>query len=261
MNITLSLQDGELEVKILHENKYKLSRVTSATCRFQSNDNAKLLKLIKGDISDEYLAIFRFETQEREIMKAVEAFLALGPKFNIHFGCIHLKAAFPIKKSDRQYSEADILKKIEGIAKGHLHLRDHLKAKGLSDAQIDKRLSTYLKRKKHSLPSTTLKQGKHNKVTPALEKSQNNSMVQRELNTPGRLYLISHKGMRIESPFSCTECSTFAKPVWRYAESNAGEVYLCSRCKPRVLNRSFDKLDAMNVSMQAGRFESNRRRH
>jgi hypothetical protein len=76
-----------------------------------------------------------------------------------------------------------------------------------------------------------------------------------------RVYLESRRGTRVEGPRACTECKQSRAVVWRYARSNLGEVHLCAVCKVRAFERSFGKIDALDMSVSGGAFESNRRRH
>lgn len=49
--------------------------------------------------------------------------------------------------------------------------------------------------------------------------------------------LLSHRGTRT-SGHGCGECGS-TRDVFRYAESNYGETFICQRCKPKVFDRSF----------------------
>lgn len=73
--------------------------------------------------------------------------------------------------------------------------------------------------------------------------------------------LISKRGRRIDLDRQCAACGALISPTWRYAESNLGPVHLCGGCKPRVMEQSFGKVDAMVRSVSAGAFESNRNKH
>ena len=75
------------------------------------------------------------------------------------------------------------------------------------------------------------------------------------------IILISKKATRIDEAKMCNKCLAFTKGIWRYAESNIGEVYICSRCKQSVYSRSFGSKDALDIAVQGGLFESNRRKH
>jgi hypothetical protein len=60
----------------------------------------------------------------------------------------------------------------------------------------------------------------------------------------------------------CDECHTRGeKKLWRYSRSNQGTICLCSRCKRIVLDRSFGPIDAQDVALEGGAFETNPRRH
>ena len=263
MQIIWSLQEDELEIKFLRGEDTERSRVTSAKCKFRASGVANLIRQVNGEVSDTYLAIFRFETQEHDLKKAADAFWALSPIFKIKFGRAELIASFLRKNPDQKYSETDILRRIKGIAKGRTHLRDHLKAKGLTDDEIDSRLKEYLKEQNQLIPSETHNQVNENDHESVMSKEPTGrARIETEfIPLPEQLVLISRRGTRLQSQFTCSECCILTKPVWRYSESNVGEVCLCSRCKPKVFNRSFDKIDAMQFSVQAGLFESNRQRH
>lgn len=76
-----------------------------------------------------------------------------------------------------------------------------------------------------------------------------------------QIVLKSHRAYRVSEPKTCDSCNTRVNLSWRYAESNRGTVYICDRCKSKIYIRSFGEKDAMNVSVQGGQFESNRRKH
>jgi len=75
------------------------------------------------------------------------------------------------------------------------------------------------------------------------------------------LKLISRRGTRVDGARVCAECGRLKTPVWHYTRSSRGEVCICTFCKPRVFNRSFGKLDALDFAQRGGGFESNRRNH
>jgi hypothetical protein len=58
----------------------------------------------------------------------------------------------------------------------------------------------------------------------------------------------------------CNECGFSDEFLWKYTKSNFGVVYLCWRCKPKVFDRSFGKIDATRMTYP-GHFESNPHRH
>ncbi len=82
-----------------------------------------------------------------------------------------------------------------------------------------------------------------------------------ETTDVGMLRLISKKGTRHDRKTRCSECKSIFEVVWLYAESNRGPVALCSMCKPVVFDRSFPQVDALDVAIRIGRFESNRKEH
>ncbi len=75
------------------------------------------------------------------------------------------------------------------------------------------------------------------------------------------IILISRRGQKVDEYTKCSQCDKWKLQVWRYAESNQGEVHLCSACKPRIFDRSFGKIDALDVAVSGGGFETNKRKH
>ena len=60
--------------------------------------------------------------------------------------------------------------------------------------------------------------------------------------------LISHKSKRIEFSGRCYDCGGIYSTLWRYRESNHGEINLCSICKQNALDRSFLYVDALSMA-------------
>jgi hypothetical protein len=85
--------------------------------------------------------------------------------------------------------------------------------------------------------------------------------IQPVIRREGSLILTSERSHRVNEAKLCDSCGTPVSVSWRYAESNRGTVHICGGCKPQVCVRSFGEKDAMDVSVQGGRFESNRRKH
>jgi len=75
-----------------------------------------------------------------------------------------------------------------------------------------------------------------------------------------KLTLKSKHGERVAGDGVCDECRNDLKLSWRYL-SDRGAVHLCGLCRDVALERSFGAVDAMTVSVQGGRIDSNRRRH
>ncbi len=61
-----------------------------------------------------------------------------------------------------------------------------------------------------------------------------------------RIILVSWRATR-SNVRKCDNCKKEEKQTWRYAESNKGTVFICDKCKQRVRNRSFGRLDAYDV--------------
>ncbi len=75
-----------------------------------------------------------------------------------------------------------------------------------------------------------------------------------------RLKVYSKRGTRINELLRCSRCGKLRHPVWRYAQSSKGPVFLCSDCKPRS-SKSSRKRDALSAAIRVGYFEGSRRRH
>ncbi len=76
------------------------------------------------------------------------------------------------------------------------------------------------------------------------------------------LVLTSKRGKKVEAYRECAECGRSRMPVWRYAESNLGPVFLCAPCKIEVFDRSHGHIDALaHADTGGGAFEMNRRKH
>jgi len=88
------------------------------------------------------------------------------------------------------------------------------------------------------------------------DQRRKNHQDKRRKNRSRRVKIIlkSSRGERIQRPSKCSRCGQPAAVVWKYAKSNIGTVYLCSRCKPWVLDASFGKIDALDHAYQGGRF-------
>jgi hypothetical protein len=78
--------------------------------------------------------------------------------------------------------------------------------------------------------------------------------------TGSRLILFSERYKKLRGGGRCSECGFRDDVVWCYRESNQGTVQLCRECRPKVLDRSFGEVDAMNRAWISA-FETNRRRH
>ena len=59
------------------------------------------------------------------------------------------------------------------------------------------------------------------------------------LTKPGNITLTSRVGKRAGKG-CCAECGLEVTNLWHYSESNRGPVDICSACKPKVFERSFD---------------------
>lgn len=75
-----------------------------------------------------------------------------------------------------------------------------------------------------------------------------------------QIILYSDRYRKIRSGGRCSECGFMGDVVWRYRDSNQGTVQLCRECQPKVLDRSFGRLDAIERSWISS-FETSRRKH
>jgi len=75
------------------------------------------------------------------------------------------------------------------------------------------------------------------------------------------IILTSQRGTRVDEERLCDRCFKEHEVLWRYAESTQGTVHLCGVCKIKVYERSFGSVDALNMSVSGGGFETSKRRH
>jgi hypothetical protein len=78
---------------------------------------------------------------------------------------------------------------------------------------------------------------------------------------PVPLILISKRGVRVNERMSCDSCQIHRDLFWRYSESNKGVVHICARCKPKLFDRSFNKIDALNFAKTGSSFETKRSKY
>lgn len=76
-----------------------------------------------------------------------------------------------------------------------------------------------------------------------------------------KLKVQSSECMRGRVTRHCTSCGKPTDRPWIYNLSSRDPVYLCSKCKPAVLSRSFGRNAILNSKMISSGFETSRRRH
>ncbi len=86
-------------------------------------------------------------------------------------------------------------------------------------------------------------------------------MAKRRQGPQVRIYLQSKRGRQITAGGRCFVCRKDYRIVWRYSASDVGTVDLCDDCKAQALDRSFGRIDALDLPHEGGQFEANRRRH
>jgi DNA-directed RNA polymerase subunit M/transcription elongation factor TFIIS len=128
----------------------------------------------------------------------------------------------------------------------------------------------YTRRARTALKGTAPKASGQNsstsklKRTPA-QKTAPQKKIQKRTPSPHskpiKIILISRRGTRIDTLTECDECGRLKQPVWRYADSNKGTVYICAACKPEVFTRSYGSIDIMSIAESGGGIETNRRKH
>lgn len=105
------------------------------------------------------------------------------------------------------------------------------------------------------------------------EKETKKSVEKKKLNKPSKqiaskdkarikdIRLENKVGNRYSSLKECSACGAETKPTWQFIATNGKVVFICSKCKPVVFERSFDQTDALDHAFFGGMFEGNRRRH
>lgn len=66
-----------------------------------------------------------------------------------------------------------------------------------------------------------------------------------------KVYLESQRGTRIAGSAMCADCERTDMTVWEYADSNYGRIRLCAVCKIEAFERSFGKIDALDMTEDA----------
>jgi hypothetical protein len=69
----------------------------------------------------------------------------------------------------------------------------------------------------------------------------------------------AHRASRTQVDITCQRCRS-RNAMWRYLFDNE-DLYLCQLCKDQVLSQVKKKVDALDVAIRAGSFETNRRKH
>lgn len=76
-----------------------------------------------------------------------------------------------------------------------------------------------------------------------------------------KIYLKSNNSKMIFGEYVCDQCCVSCENIHVFSKSNIGKVYICSRCKPTLLEVSFGKEDALNHAVRGGKFDSSRNKH
>lgn len=75
-------------------------------------------------------------------------------------------------------------------------------------------------------------------------------------NKRTRLVLKSKQCRLINTMQRCNECNLQRAGTWLYKKSNIGSVNLCRFCRPKILERSFGKIDALNMAIHYGHYRA-----
>lgn len=65
----------------------------------------------------------------------------------------------------------------------------------------------------------------------------------------GKLVLFSKGGRRVFDRSTCAECGVIVTNSWFYKNSSKGQVYICLRCKDTVFERSFERVDLLDLTL------------
>jgi hypothetical protein len=72
--------------------------------------------------------------------------------------------------------------------------------------------------------------------------------------------LISRRGSPVRGIGACYACAGPGQ-VRQYEARGVGKVLLCAECADKARDETFGRLDALDVAIPVGGFETNRRRH
>jgi hypothetical protein len=179
-----------------------------------------------------------------------------------------------ISKSLDDEKSSDVV--VQGSEKEEAHSKNQTINKSDEIARKNKKIKKAIKRAQKQMkpemkPENLLRAQEFAKLTPSERRvesavfSANLSKPSRDLDEEkkviGNIRLISRRGEKYNSKITCDECGGVTSTAWKYLKTNRGEVYLCSRCKPYVFNRSFGSTDALDHAETGGFFEGNRSRH
>lgn len=84
--------------------------------------------------------------------------------------------------------------------------------------------------------------------------------------TLGKVKLFSKKGIIVFEKHVCDNCGTIVNRPTKYSKSIFGVVFVCSKCKPVVFNRSFGNIEIKGENLikknikSGGLWEKNRRK-
>lgn len=59
----------------------------------------------------------------------------------------------------------------------------------------------------------------------------------------------------------CDSCGVETKITWKYISALGLNVHICKKCRPILLEYSFEKKDALDFAVYGGKFDGNKRRH
>lgn len=106
------------------------------------------------------------------------------------------------------------------------------------------------------------------KISPILESSKSIHFTDllSKPQTLNKVKLISKKGDIIFEKHVCDNCGTVVNRPTKYLKSNFGTIFICSKCKPLVFNRSFGDIEIQGENLiknnikSGGLWEKNKRK-
>ncbi|MCK9424989.1 MAG: hypothetical protein M0Q21_02995 [Ignavibacteriaceae bacterium] len=106
------------------------------------------------------------------------------------------------------------------------------------------------------------------KISPILNSTQSSQLTDL-LNRPqtlNKVKLISKKGNIVFEKHACDNCGEVVNRPTKYSKSNFGAIFVCSKCKPLVFNKSFGNIEIQGENLikknikSGGLWEKNRRK-
>jgi len=117
-------------------------------------------------------------------------------------------------------------------------------------------------RKRRSISDGRKQGGKRKQYTPPRVLPQGERPPDPWVKAPRYpvIRLKTRKGMFVgDSQKTCSRCQLVRLPTWQYETVDGVEVLLCTRCQARVLEKNFNKVDAMTQTLPGSFGQGHRR--